>query len=645
VSVLTDSIDARPGALSPADAVRRASAVLVPLISIGVLAAGNGGFFPPAWGWSATALLWVAAIALLLGDELMISRSEWIVLGALCMLGSWMLVSQLWEGGAQEPVLEAERTLVYVAGVLAFALVTRRGHVRPLLLGTLEAILAACVFGLMGRIAPGSVLAGGASDIGRMSQPIGYWNGLGVFATLGILVAAGVLAHSVSRTARLLAAGALPVLCCTLYFTYSRGGWIALAVGLVVAFVYDRRRGMLLVALTASLPASAAVTLVAASSSALTHAGSPLPAAARQGHRLGLVLLGAIAAQLLVAVLVESVDARWRPSRALTRTGYAVSCGALAAVFVTACVVWTPTGIVSHAYNGFTGRARGGFTAHNGQSGRDLNLRLFSLSGNSRARLWRVAWDDVRSHPWLGSGAGSYERVYLAHRTTSLKVSDAHSLYLETLAELGPVGLALLLIALGVPFVAGAANRVHPLIPAAAGGYAAFVVHAGVDWDWELPAVVLAALALGVALMRAGPYGGAAIGRRSRMALLGAIAVLGFCAVVGLRGNLALSGSEAAAATGHWHSALTQARTAVKWAPWSTDAWVALGDARYAAGQPGGASAYRHAVRLDPGAWAAWLAIARTNAGRAGAHALARAERLDPRGTEVLMVAQLRNSR
>ncbi|HYT50946.1 MAG TPA: hypothetical protein VEL10_01935 [Gaiellaceae bacterium] len=47
------------------------------------------------------------------------------------------------------------------------------------------------------------------------------------------------------------------------------------------------------------------------------------------------------------------------------------------------------------------------------------------------------------------------------------KVRDAHSLYVETLAELGPIGLALLSAALVVPLVAAVRARRHPLsVPA-----------------------------------------------------------------------------------------------------------------------------------------------------------------------------------
>ena len=60
-----------------------------------------------------------------------------------------------------------------------------------------------------------------------------------------------------------------------------------------------------------------------------------------------------------------------------------------------------------------------------------------------------------------------------------MNVRDAHSLYLEILAELGPIGLALLVTALVVPLVA--LWRVRAWAPAAtpAAAYLAWLVHAG----------------------------------------------------------------------------------------------------------------------------------------------------------------------
>ena len=615
-------------------------------LSVGLLAAGNGGYFPPAWGWSAAALLWAAGMALVVGAPARLRPLEWTTLSAFAGLGAWMLLSQLWEHAATQPVLEAERTLVYLAGLAACMLLTRRGRVLPLLVGLLAAILAASLYGLAARIVPGSWLAHGAADTGRMAQPLGYWNGLGIFAAMGVLIAWTVCARARPTAARLLAAGSLPPLLCTMYFTFSRGAWAALVIGLIAALLLDRRRGLLLMTvLLTALPMAAAVG-VAATSGALTHAGSPLGKAAHQGHRLGAVLVLAVAAELALALVIVRLERRWNPSRRLTLAGYAASSAVAVVLAIGAiAVLGSPVSMAQRVYNGFTSPAKGGFNARNGQLGRDLNLRLFSLSGNSRATLWRIAWQDAKAHPLVGSGAGSYERVYLAHRTNKLKVTDAHSLYLETLAELGPVGLALLLVALGAPLVAGVRARGNPLLPGAFGAYVAFLAHAGVDWDWELPAVTLAGLVLAVALLRSGAGSDRReLGRPLRIAGLIVIALLAVASLVGLRSNLALSESQSAAARGDWFAARHDAQSAVDWAPWSAEAWTALGDARFGSRAPGGEAAYRHAVKLDAGDWSTWFAVARSAHGAEAKAALARTLRLNPRGQDVQLFLALRRS-
>jgi hypothetical protein len=73
----------------------------------------------------------------------------------------------------------------------------------------------------------------------------------------------------------------------------------------------------------------------------------------------------------------------------------------------------------------------------------------------------------------------------------------------ETLAEVGPVGLSLLLAALAVPLVAAVRARACSLAAAGAGAYAAFLVHAGLDWDWEMPAVTLAGFLCGIGILAA----------------------------------------------------------------------------------------------------------------------------------------------
>jgi hypothetical protein len=124
----------------------------------------------------------------------------------------------------------------------------------------------------------------------------------------------------------------------------------------------------------------------------------------------------------------------------------------------------------------------------------------FTLFGENRPHYWRVAWQDVEANPVLGSGAGTFGAFWLEHRPVDEFVHDAHSLFLETLAELGPLGLALLLLGLGIPLVA-VRGRQDRLVATACGSYAAFLLHAAVDWDWEFGAVGLVGVVSGGALL------------------------------------------------------------------------------------------------------------------------------------------------
>jgi hypothetical protein len=140
-----------------------AAAVLTPL------AAGNGGYFPPAWGWSAAALLWAAAIAVLVRQDVETSVAEVVTLSAFGLLTVWMLISATWSGDTTSAVLEAERTLVYVAGLSALLLVSRRGAIGSLLAGALCAVAVASAYGLVGRLFP-SVHAVGSASLRRWAR-------------------------------------------------------------------------------------------------------------------------------------------------------------------------------------------------------------------------------------------------------------------------------------------------------------------------------------------------------------------------------------------------------------------------------------------------------------------------------------------
>ncbi|MGH2948238.1 MAG: O-antigen ligase family protein, partial [Solirubrobacteraceae bacterium] len=114
--------------------------------------------------------------------------------------------------------------------------------------------------------------------------------------------------------------------------------------------------------------------------------------------------------------------------------------------------------------------------------------RLASAQSN-RYAYWEVALEGFAGQPLIGDGSGSFRTTWLRERPFLESVRDAHSLYLETGAELGLVGLAALAL-----LIAGTARRARA--PAATAALAAFALHAAIDWDWEMPALTLVALAL-----------------------------------------------------------------------------------------------------------------------------------------------------
>jgi hypothetical protein len=241
------------------------------------------------------------------------------------------------------------------------------------------------------------------------------------------------------------------------------------------------------------------------------------------------------------------------------------------------------------------------------------------MSGHERARYWDVALADARAHPALGSGAGTYHQAWVERRPTANEAQDAHSLYLETLAELGPIGLLLLAGTLALPFVRGRGL--------ALGAYAAFVVQAGVDWEWELPAVTLAGLLCGVAALRSSPSNTVSPGTKLRAAGVAAALGLAAFALIGLAGNRAIARAAEALRANDAPRAQAEARSARRWAPWSAEPYRIESQAR-----GGDEVLLRAAIRRDPHDWSLWAALADAASGPEKRRAAAMAARLNPLG-------------
>src|SRR5207245_9144407 len=78
-----------------------------------------------------------------------------------------------------------------------------------------------------------------------------------------------------------------------------------------------------------------------------------------------------------------------------------------------------------------------------------------------RARYWNEALKVFKAHPLLGSGAEGYATARLRYRTETLEVRHAHGYIVQTLADLGLVGL-LLTLALLWSWCAACGRCTHP---------------------------------------------------------------------------------------------------------------------------------------------------------------------------------------
>jgi O-antigen ligase len=123
--------------------------------------------------------------------------------------------------------------------------------------------------------------------------------------------------------------------------------------------------------------------------------------------------------------------------------------------------------------------------------------RLANVKSN-RYEYWRVALHMFADHPLIGEGAGGFRVVWLRERKNPETVRDTHSLEFELAAELGLVGLlALGLVVVGVALAARRAlDAERALAAGAVAALLAWFLHASIDWDWQLPAVSLPAIAL-----------------------------------------------------------------------------------------------------------------------------------------------------
>ncbi len=463
--------------------VLTAAAMLLLALPI-VLAFFSGGYGDVARLWAGIATWTLLAFVLLAGDRRFPTASGGrLAIGGLAGLTLLTGLSVTWAPLAGPAFADFQRLLLYLPYLLVTALVlapAARRHVEPALLA---GIVLVCAYGLAGRYAPSIVpMTISRAAGGRLDQPLTYWNAIGIVSAMGWVLSAHVLGSAERRDrTRLLAAGAAVLLGAAAALTLSRGTYMAVAVGglALIAMVGDRRQTHACVtALLAALAGAAAVL--------------PLPAvrtlAASDADRR---IQGLIALAITVAVIAATLTLtrRWllgtgasaRAAVPLSRRTRRAVLAAIAAVAV--------GGFIAVAFTGDAHRAssKGSFGAQPG--------RLASTESN-RSSYWDVALRTFGEHPVEGIGTGGFRVAWLRHRPFPESAKDAHSLYVETAAELGSFGLvALAALFVGAVVATIRAVRADRAMAGPAALLAAYALHAGLDWDWEMPTVTLLALA------------------------------------------------------------------------------------------------------------------------------------------------------
>ena len=609
----------------------------------------SGGYFPGAPALVAAQLAGLIALRLALARRPLAGVSPAISIAgsALAAYTAWVFVSSGWSDSPARAIPEYTRALAYLLvfalfGMLPFSL--RR--LRWMAYGMAAAIVVVSAFAFLSRTMPDLIPGAGALQQDRLSYPLDYWNALGLLAGLGIVLCGHLACASREHVAlRIGGAAAVPLLTATLYYTFSRGASWAAVAGVALYVVVGRPRGLLAGALS-TVPATLLTLVVVNPAGQLTDAPRFASSTIAAGHRVALAVGGCMLGAAAIRALLLPLDSRLESVRVAPRLRRPLLVGGgIATVVVVlglSAALHVPE-VVADKYREF-----GSDTARVGDSG---SSRLLSGSDNGRRSHWQVALDAYQRDRLRGSGAGSYGVDWSRDRDSAVEARDGHSLYIETLGELGLVGLGLLVMFLAVVLTAlarrarGAERLIFAALLSAAVTWA---LAAGVDWTWEMPAVTLWLFAIcGAALARLPSAVSAdepgepprAAFRVARVVLC-ALGVAACIAVAVLPARLAISEAHYESAierleAGDCRGARAEARQALsalesRAAPHHVVAWCDLkaGDYR-AAGQE-----LSRGLANDPENWSLVqaLAVARASAGLDPRRASRRSHELNPLG-------------
>ncbi len=529
-----------------------------------LVAALSEGLFEPLAYAAAAVLVWSVVAVCLIGRvfEIRLIGKPAVLAGLLlAAIAALTLLSTTWATDQGRAFELGVRAGLY-AGFFVLAACTAGENARRHWIAGLAIGVAITGFiSLFAYLHPGTLESGRspiANAAGRLTYPIGYWNGAASLFAMGAVLLAFCAANAATRHTRSLATAAIPALGVAIWLTGSRGALVAIGIGCVVLLMATRSRARVLKPMVLGGVMTVALVLISARLPDLT-SGSLGAARRSAGDWMTLWVVLATAATAGIAWATDGWLPRLRVSRRL-------SMAMLATLIVGAAIAIVAIDPVEKSRD---------FTAAPAAHARPRA----GVNSHGRWQFWKSAGDAFASSPLRGIGAGSWEAYWGQHSTLRAYARNPHSLPMQSAAELGLPGIALLLGFAVVIIVAawrrlGAGTRGEA--PALVGVLGAAAVGAATDWTWQIPAVI------GPALVCAGLLTATAPPRvRGRSEWLEwpsvAFAWLAIAAsALVLIGDIELRRSLAAADAGRTDEAIARARDAVTFEPWSAAPYLQL---------------------------------------------------------------------
>jgi hypothetical protein len=594
----------------------------------------GGGYDPLVHDRVGIAVWWVLLAGVAIGalPTRHLPKLAWVALAVFAAFVLWTALSLVWTESSERTVADLARLAGYL-GALGLAVFVAGGpNGRRLVAAVGAGIAVVAIVALLSRLHPAwfpeadqtaRFLSSGRE---RLSYPLNYWNGLAALIAIGAPLLLQIATDARSIMTRAVAAAVLPAIALAAFFTLSRSGIAAglIALAVFLAFTSDRLP-KLITALLAGAGGAFLIALVT-QRDALQHARDNAAAHQQGDEMMLLVVIVCLLVGLAQAGISLASRAERRPSWSIVPRSHALTAVAIAAVVaLIAAIALDAPGRASDGWDEFKGGEAPGKGAE----------RLSSVAGESRYQFWGAAVRQNATDPLIGTGSGTFAYWWTREGDVPEIAEDTHSLYLQTLGEVGIIGLALLAAFLALILGWGGRNVVRagpgarPYLAAALAGCTAFFLTAIFDWMWQIPVLALATLLLAAVLIMAGSENQAGGTSALPIPWRAAVAATALVAIVVIAIPLAsaslLRQSEADARAGDLDAALRSARSAQNVEPGAASPRLQQALLLEAQGDFDAASeAAEQATDREPTNWRTWLVLFRIEAERGNTEAAVR---------------------